>query len=330
MKYNIVNEYIEFQRKTISSCIKKIIEDYFVEEYFNELFSIYVDARYYDYYNYSSNDLENNICKLLRKKAIDLMQDNTEENNLKIKEILFIFNFILYLDEVKTIDKNSTFINYVYKYRKQLLNKDDVEFKTFLLKYIEDNRDKRDKFINKFTCHDFFVKFFSTSKTGVFDVMLNYRLEFPKLYSDYAIDRVFNTGVVSEDKLSIEYIFITLRVLDDVRACVYDKNYLLEFASSLLEKKTKIEGILEIINNDCVKDKVALKIDYETYKVYKDNIFDLMKEGYAFAIMLNDENILSDSFFDSLEMFKYIIINNDSKYCHLMSSNDKIIKINKK
>ena len=330
MKYNIINEYIEFQRKTIGFCIKKIIEDYFVEEYFNELFSIYVDARYYDYYNYSSNDLENNICKLLRKKALELMQDNTEENNAKIKEILFSFNFVLYLDEVKTIDKNSTFINYVYKYRKELLNKDEVEFKTFLLKYIEDNRDKRDKFINKFTCHDFFVKFFSTTKTGVFDVSLNYRLEFPKLYSDYAIDRVFNTGVVGEDKLSIEYIFITLRVLDDVRACVFDKNYLLEFAPSLLEKKTKIEGILEIINNDCVKDKVSLKIDYDTYKTYKDNIFDMMKEGYSFAIMLNDENILSDSYFDSLEMFKYIILNNDSKYCHMMSSNDKIMKVNKK
>lgn len=327
MKYNILSEFIEYQRSSLSLCVKKIIDNYYDEEYFNSLFKVYVECRYYDYYDRKDNSLEDNICKHLQKKAIELTVDNSEENILKIKEILFCFNFILYLDEVRTSNDNSNFVNYVYNYRKKLLNNDDIEFKDYFLKFTDDIKYKKDKFVHQFNCNDFYATFVNTSREDVFDVRLNYRLEFPKLYSDYAIDRVFNTGVINEDKLSIEYIFVTLKILEDVRACIFDKYYLIDFASSLFEKKTKVEGIFVTIDNDCVKDKVSLKINYDDYCKYKDNIYDMMKDGYSFAIFVDDKEIGDESFFEKLEMFKFIVINNDSKYCQIMSSNDKIIKV---
>ena len=53
----------------------------------------------------------------------------------------------------------------------------------------------------------------------------------------------------------------------------------------------------------------------------------MMKDGYSFAIFVDDKEIRDESFFEKLEMFKFIVINNDSKYCQIMSSNDKIIKV---
>lgn len=327
MGCNVVKEYIDFQKRTLSLCIKNILLNYFDEELFNQLFSVYIDARYYDYYDREKVTLEESICNRLRKKALDLMEENSQENNIKIKEMLFCFNFILYLDEVKTINKNSVFINYVYKYRKKLLNDEDIDFKSYLLKFIEDNKYKKDKFINQFTCQDFSLKFLNTSKVGLFDVSLCYSLEFPKLYSDYAIDRVFNTGIINEDKLLVEYTFIALRVLDDVRACVFDKYYMVEFTGSLFEKKNKIENTLYLLDDDCIKDKVSLKIDLDTYSNFRDEVHELMRLGFSFAIFLKDKEIPDSSFLDSFEVFKFIVINNDSKYCHIMSSNDKIVRV---
>lgn len=331
MSCNVVKEYIGFQKRTLSDCVQKILLKYFDDNLFEQLLSVYIDARYYDYYDRNGASLEEHICKRLRKRALDLMEENIQDNNVKIKEMLFCFNFILYLDEVKSIDKNSVFINYVDKYRNNLLGTNaDSGFKEFLLRFIEDNRYKKEKFINQFICEDFKLKFYATSKVDLFNVYIDYNLDFPKLYSDYAIDRVFNTGVINEDKLLIEYTLVSLRVLDDIRACVFDKNYLLEFTSSLFEKKTKMEKLLFILNDDCIKDKISFKIDYSTYNEFKGEIHDLIKDGYSFALFLKDKDIPNDDYFDSLEIFKFIVINNDSKYCHNMLSNDKIIRVDNK
>lgn len=100
-----------------------------------------------------------------------------------------------------------------------------------------------------------------------------------------------------------------------------------EFAGSLFEKKNKIENTLYLLDDDCIKDKVSLKIDLDTYSNFKGEVHELMRRGFSFAIFLNDKEIPNSSFLDSFEVFKFIVINNNSKYCHIMYSNDKIVRV---
>ena len=111
----------------------------------------------------------------------------------------------------------------------------------------------------------------------------------------------------------------------------FKKIYIVEFAETLLAKKQKLERVLNIIHNSAIQDKLCLKIKHSTYKDNKLIIHDLMREGFRFAVILDETFDLKYEPLEKLEMFKYIIMNSDFKYYYEVLDNecleDRIIKI---
>ncbi len=139
-------------------------------------------------------------------------------------------------------------------------------------------------------------------------------MKFSTIFSATAIERAFNTGTTSEDKLFVEYNMISAQIIKDIIKGNFKKQYIVEFADSLFEKKQKITRLLNIIDNSALQDKLSIKIRHETFLKYRDDAYEMLRSGYKIALIA-DETIDTDrAELEKLKMFKYILINKDAPY----------------
>ena len=148
----------------------------------------------------------------------------------------------------------------------------------------------------------------------------------PEIYSGISIEKAFNTGIIAEDKLEVEYNLITLKVLDDILKGNFKRQYIVEFAISLIDKPKKMARILNIIDNSAVQDKVSLQIKYKDFMNNKDTIYDLMRNGFKFSVILDEtfEPIYTN--FEKLNIFQFTIASKNLKYFDEIIANKPIIK----
>ena len=319
---NMLEEYLNFEKNNITQFAKEILSEKFDENFFNPLLNVYIENRYYNYYNENDLTFDDNIMSRLEKTFINMTKGFNKEEKSKVIDNYLVFNFIIYYDGVSFL-KEPIFYSLLRKYRMKLFNLDDKLFQENITKFIYNANKKREKFYKIFETKDFYLKQVPTNIENVIDIVLGYNIEFPKLYSEYAIDRVFESTSINEEKMFVEYQLVTLNILKDIRNCNFDKNYLIEFATSLFENKEGLKDLLNGFSNDCFKNQSVFKIKYEDYCKYGNDIKEMIKDGYLFAIMLNDEEEIDDLII--FNIFKYIIVSNDSKYCTNKEINDKII-----
>ena len=178
-------------------------------------------------------------------------------------------------------------------------------------KYINDKR----KLVEKFLSNEFYLKITNyPDKLKIYRINLKFKnIKFPLEYSEFAINKAFQTGLMAEDKLVIEYYLVVLQILKDVLKLNFKRKYILEFADTLLKKPKKIKGILNIISSSAVQDKVSLKIKYEQFIQNKEIIYDLMRNGYKITIILDNSFDVTFKNIETLQMFEFVIISRDLK-----------------
>ena len=67
------------------------------------------------------------------------------------------------------------------------------------------------------------------------------------------------------------------------------------------------KSLLNIINNPAIQDKINLKITYSEFCNNKEEIYNLMRNGYRFAVIL-DETFTPDYInIEKLQVFNFII-----------------------
>ncbi|MBR1385921.1 MAG: hypothetical protein IJ568_03725 [Bacilli bacterium] len=322
---NMLDEYIKFEKNNISLFAKEVLADYYDEEIFAKLLNTYIENRYYNFYSDIDLNLEENIFDHLSKTLEKLVEGVDLDTKSKINEMYLLFNYILCFDEVNIIN-DKTLVRLLCDYRRELFSMNDTIFQSNISKFIDSTRKKREKFFDYFHTDDFYIKKYMTSKENVIDIELNHKIKFPKLYSEYAIDRVFSTGDINEDRLFVEYYLITNVIIRDIRACIYDNYYLIEFATSLFDNKEKYEKLLNVASDDCFKNQTVMKITYNDYVKHNGNVKDMIRDGFKFAILIRDDDVKEEDFL-LLDIFEYIIVNKNSKYCNTSEKNDKIIII---
>ena len=187
--------------------------------------------------------------------------------------------------------------------------------------------DKKNKFMSNFFSKNFEVNYYLTNLKKVYNVTISHNIKFPKLYSEYAIDKVYNTDIIGEDKLFIEYQMVNVRFLSEIIQGDFSKNYLLEFQTTIFDKKEKLVRLLKLIDNDITKENFSMKIDYFYYKNNRDNVLDLINNGYNFCIFLDNSYNPDDENNNLINtVFKYIMIKVNSKYIDLFDK-EKVIKV---
>ena len=217
MTINLANEYIELTKKEIIEYLKLVFGNKFIRKYCDIYIKKYIDIRYYNFYDYDTS-------RTLRKKILDNLRDLAEElviddiqNRTIIDNMCLFFYYVLYFDNViisKDIEKT---IEKIEKLRKRVLEIEDESFTKELYRIVKEYKTKKEKLLGKIESDEFFIKLTNyPKKLNVYRVNLKYNLKFPLIYSEFAINKAFNTGLINEDRLLIEYYLVAKKALEDV------------------------------------------------------------------------------------------------------------------
>ena len=315
MTVNIMEQYIEITKKQIEDYMKLVLEEKFNKTYCDLFIERYINIRYYNYY-------ENEMAETIRRKILSHLKQVSEDmiiNNINDRELIenmrVLFYYVLYFDNVVYYKDLENKIMQIAKIRMRIYGKITENFEKNLFqtmqKYINDKR----KLVEKFLSNEFYLKITNyPDKLKIYRVNLKFKnIKFPLEYSEFAINKAFQTGLMAEDKLVIEYYLVVLQIIKDVLKLNFKRKYILEFADTLLKKPKKIKGILNIISSSAVQDKVSLKIKYEQFIQNKEIIYDLMRNGYKITIILDNSFDVTFKNIETLQMFEFVIISRDLK-----------------
>lgn len=303
MSCNIVNEYIDFSRKTIKKYVKMILERYYDQDLFDDVINAYINTRYYDMYQNVDDRFKVNIVYYLKKALEKVKDDDTYKN--KARYMFHTFKYILYFDSVIECDSIRPIIHEIYDYRKRL-GLIDEDFESKFYNVLKDDLLAKKNFINSFNDKNFNVDYVKIEKQ-VFDCNLVHNIKFSKIYSDYAINKVFDSKEIGEQKLFVTYSLLGCKVLQDIIKGNFTKEYLVDYEVSLKNKPKKKKKLLNIIDNDIVKEKVFLKIPFSKFMEDKDEIYSLTKAGFKIAIILDSSFVFEYENVMLLKVFSYII-----------------------
>lgn len=314
MTINIMNEYIELAKKQINEYMKIIFEQEFNQNYCDIFTERYINIRYFNYY-------ENDIYESTRRKVLDHLKQVGEEliiNNINDREIIelirIFFYYVLYFDNVVYYKDLGNKIQQIAKVKKKRIGRDLNEEE--LYQKMQDYMKQKEELLQQFFSDEFYIKLTKyPNKSNIHRVNLKFNnIKFPLEYSEFAINKAFQMGIVNEDRLIVEYYLTVLQILKDIVKQNFKRKYIVEFAATLLKKPKKIKSILNIINNSAVQDKISLKIKYEEFFKNKQEIYDLMRDGYKITVILDNSFETNFKDIESLQMFEFVIINQGLKY----------------
>lgn len=310
MTVNIINKYTDLTRKQITTYMKLVFGSTFNKEYNDKFTEKYINARYYNYYI-------DDINETFRKRILNSLKDVEENltiNNISDRDLIqkmnMFFQYVLYFDDVINYKDMKQKIERIAKLRKKFLNKSSETFEKKLYEKMQEYKKQKEEFIENLDTEDFSVKTKNyPRRLNVYRVNLKHNVEIPIEYSEFAVNKAFNSGIIQEDKLIVEYYLIEAIILKDILKQKFDKQYIVEFTTTLLKKTKKLKSLLNIINNPASLEQIILKIKYEDYYENKEKIHNLIRDGYKFAVILDDTLKMEEKSIQTLDIFKYVILN---------------------
>ena len=325
MNYNIILEYTNFLKKSFLNFFKIIFKDDYKKNLCTPFLDKYVEIRYYDETNYPK---EQDFVKRLNRELIDLYEDLMSEDNMEyLKNVVALFAYIVCFDDVYVIEKDLELINSLVNDTSLKINNRDNLKKELKEWYISFKKSK-EKFNETIE-----TKYFNVieEKLGrnLYYLVLEHNVKISNLYSEYAIDKVYNNGIINEDKEFITYVLASYLVLNNAIGLDFSKKYMVPIASTIFEKEKKFVRLIGILDNPIAKKNVYIRILYNDYKENRSKIDKLINEGYSFGLELNDDYSGS---LNELVLFPYVLVNRESElYERLISKKDllksKIIKL---
>ena len=323
---NLMDTYITFTEKKIKKYMKALLAKQYDEQIINEYLKTYINARYYNIQNTdkSARAFYLRILEELEYKEDILMKKCEEESETldekqiklnKIHNIKEIFAYILFFDNVRNIE-NFKSIDSLKEVISRMVQTVNSLFKIEISQNVEKNlyeeikKDMLEKeiFLDKFDTDEFTLQFENIKFINdIYFVKLEHKVKMPMQYSESAIEKVYNEGIIAEDKLQIEYILLSVVVISDILNGNFDDKYIAEFASTLFKKKQKLDSILSILGNQALQDKISLNIMYSDYIKNQKNVLEYTKKGYQFTITL-DNTVENLEEIEKLKMFKMIIV----------------------
>lgn len=322
---NLMDMYLNFTEKRIKKYMRIVYSQFYNEEIVAEYLKTYINARYYNIRNTEKparafylriiDELEFKQNILVKRNETDTEDRDERQENLKmINNVKHVFEYILFFDNVRRIE-NFKKIDSLREIIKKMLDVVQQEYRIKKAKDIEDKLYKevthdlieKDVFLDKFETDEFILEFENCEQIeDLYIAKLNHNVKMPAQYSESAIERVFSEGIVAEDKLQVEYILLSLMVVRDIVDGDFDDIYIAEFTSTLFKKKTKLDSILSLIDNQALQEKIHINIDYSDYMKNHKTILEHTNKGYNFAITL-DSSIKSVEDVERLKMFKFVI-----------------------
>lgn len=286
---NIIEKHIIKTQKRFKKYCNLILKSKYDRVIAEELIQRYIDARYYNFeVDESIKVFYRRIFDSIKKRSIELIKEEPSKKEI-IDYTTDLFQYFFYFDFVRNNMEADLVINKIADMRATRLNIKSAETADFIqgfAKLIEEDTLEVQENIDKYYSDDFEldIKKVSSSNKEFYRVKLVYNFEFPKIFSQEAIDEVYNTDIIGEDRLFVEYPMVVNTTLIDILNGVFDKYYIVDFSVDLLKKKQKLEQILQVLDNQAAQDKIIFEITFDDFKDNKSEVFKLIKRGFGFAL----------------------------------------------
>lgn len=337
---NLMDTYLKFTEKKIKKYMKIVFSVNYDEEIIEEFLRTYINARYYNVQNSEKparafymrilDELEYKEDMLMEKCDAEAESLDEKQSRLNlIHSIKEAFGYVLFFDNVRNIENFKT-IDSLHEIIEKMLesvekdfdikNSKDVEEK--LYQEVKSDMIEKDIFLDKFETDEFSLVFENANfDENFYFVELEHNIKMPMQYSDSAINKVFTEGIIAEDKLQIEYILLSTVAIRDIINGNFKDCYIAEFETSLFKKKQKLNGILALIENQALQEKINLNIKYADYMKNQKSVLEYIKRGFSFVITL-DDTLKNAEDIEKLKMFKLVIVPEELKIYKEIKSND--------
>lgn len=311
---NIIDKHVSKTRKRFKKYLSLILKSKYDKDIADELIQTYIEARYYNY------GIDNSI-KFFYRRIYSALINRSNELYLKDKKkkeaignTLILFQYFFYFDFVRdNIDLNKV-IELIEEKRTSRFNlriPENDEFIKEFTKLVNNDIKNVEDLLELYEDTDEFeieLKRVDVNNTNFFFAKLIYNIEFPKLFSSEAIQEVFENDIVAEDRLFVEYPMLANIALKDILVGNFNRIYIADFAVSMFGKSKKLEQLLEILNNQASQDKIYFSVRYDEFCDNKDKIYNLMKKGYKFALVANENmKTLTNEELKLLDVFACVI-----------------------
>ena len=341
---NLMDMYLNFTEKRIKKYMRMIYSQYYNEEIVSEYLKTYINARYYNIRNTEKparafylriiDELEFKQEILIKRNETETEDREERQNNLiMINNVKEVFVYILFFDNVRKIE-NFKKIDNLREIIKKIINIVNADYK---LKKLKDNEEslykeittdmlEKDIFLDKFDTEEFYLEIENCEQVEeLYIAKLAHNVKMPIQYSEFAIDKVFTEGIVAEDKLQVEYMLLSLITVRDIVDGDFKGIYIAEFANTLFKKKSKLDSLLTIIENQALQEKIHIDIEYCDYVKNQKTILQYKNKGFNFAITL-DNTIKGVEDVEKLKMFQFVIAPKNLGLYNELKQNKALIK----
>jgi len=327
MTTNIMQQYIKNTKSFLKNFTMLFLSEKYNEKISNELINSYIEARVYNFGDSEFTFFYKRIQSSIEKKKEELLEKIKEKDKETLNLNTDIYQFIFYADGVRQITDLEEFSQMLCEKRTTDYGlKAEKGLEKKFTKLIKEFNDHKKKFVNGMITPDFTLmieKYINIDNT--YKAYLDFNFRLPYIYSDKIINEVYNEGTINEDKLIITYMLLTAECIKDIEEGNFGQKYLVNFAGSLLDKDKKIKQTLRVINDPAIQDKIISKITYADFKSHKNLIYDYVKEGFKFAMIIDDSFIVTDANLRGLKLFNYILVKPNSKnYAKIKNKESKI------
>jgi len=325
MEYNIISKYIKFVKLELLEFLRLVIGNNYPKKTCKMFISKYIDVRYFNETNYPST---RDFVARLNKELLDVYNENkTDEEDELLKTAVALFVYILYIDDVYEVEDGESVLDLLTKDESLKLNLSNESVKE-IKKWLNYYSKSKEKFFDSIVSNDFILVEKSVYRK-TYLLGLDSNIKISNLYSEYAIDKAYNTPVINEDKLFIMLIKCSYNLLKNAIGLDFTRKYVIDIPASIVGKDKKFKRLLSTIDNTLSRKFIHLRISYTTY-INNKNIFDLIiKYGYNVAIIIDDS---FEGKINSLSIFSYIFVYEDNEFFDMIKDNEdkigsKIIKM---
>ena len=241
MTINVMKEYLKIVQEELTTYMKLIFEKKYNRKITLRYLDAYMNVRFYNFYIKDENlTFRKNYLNAIKEEEQKILADMPKNKKL-IEDMGLFFYYILYFDKISYRVDTEEIVEKLYKIRKRILKKDNPEFKKDFYNAYRIYTNRKNQFLTTFDTDKFILKIADYEGTNNANrVVLRYIIEEPTLYNTQAYETAFSEGVVSEDKLFVEYYLITTQVIQDILKGNFKKQYIVEFNPSLLKKNRKL------------------------------------------------------------------------------------------
>ena len=324
---NVMMEYLKINKRFVTKYMKLVLANKYNRKIAEEFYKTYVENRYSLIDEQLGKlNLKNEILKALDNLKKDLIKQDKETKDI-VEQTRLYYNYVLYFDYVINSKSIEKIIIQIAEKKYQNLGQEYSELASAIYGEFLENQKEMQDFIKRFQSNEFNLEFEkSKNKPDIKRTTIKQNIKFPLLYSEYAIAKAMETEPISEDILFVEYHLIASAVINDITKGNVKSQYIASLPVTVLSKKQKAKRVLDILNSEFMKYKITFEISYKNFEKNKAKIYDLISQGYKFAVCIENENLKQEDI-KRLEVFKYIITDeNTSKTIENSNLKTQIIK----